>query len=50
MLFFAAPDSADALLAALVEGPEPDAWITGRLIERESPPAVTLQNSESWAS
>jgi hypothetical protein len=50
MLFFAASDSADALLAALVEGPEPDAWIAGRLIERESQPAVILQNSESWAS
>ena len=50
MLFFAAPDSADALLAALVEGPEPDAWVAGRLIERESQPAVILQNSESWAS
>ena len=35
MLFFAAPDSANALLAALVEGPEPDAWVAGRLIERE---------------
>ena len=50
MLFFTAPDSADALLATLVEGPEPDAWIAGRLKERESQPAVILQNSESWAS
>ena len=50
MLFFAAPDSADALLAALVEGPEPDAYFAGRLIERKSQPAVILQNIESWAS
>jgi phosphoribosylformylglycinamidine cyclo-ligase len=50
MLFFAASDSADALLAALVEGPEPEAWVAGRLIERKSQPAVILQNSESWAS
>ncbi len=50
MLLFAAPDNADTLLAALVEGPEPDAWVAGRLMERESQPAVILQNSESWAS
>ena len=50
MLIFAAPDSADALLAALVEGPEPDAYVAGRLIERKSQPAVILQNIESWAS
>ena len=50
MLIFAAPDSVDALLTALTEGPEPDAWIVGRLVERKSQPAVILQNSERWAS
>ena len=49
MLFFAVPESANALLAALVEGPEPEAWVAGRLIERKSKPAVILQNIESWA-
>ena len=50
MLIFAAPDSANALLAALAEGPEPDAWVAGKLIERGSQPAVILENNESWAS
>ena len=50
MLFFTAPDSADALLAALTEGPEPDAWVAGKLIERDTQPAVILHNDESWAS
>jgi len=50
MLFFAAPDRADALLAALTEGPEPDAWVAGKLIERDTQPAVILHNNESWAS
>jgi hypothetical protein len=50
MLFFTAPDSADALLAALTEGPEPDAWVAGKLIERDTQPAVILHNNESWAS
>ncbi len=50
MLIFAAPDSANALLDALAGGPEPDAWIVGRLIERKSQPAVILQNIKSWTS
>lgn len=48
MLLFVAPDYADAQLTALTEGPEPRAWVAGRLIQREGQPAVILQNSESW--
>lgn len=48
MLLFVAPEYADAQLTALIEGPEPRAWVAGKLIEREAHPAVILQNSESW--
>ena len=49
MLVFASEDSADACLAALREGPEPDAWIAGRLTARDDAPAVIFSGQESWS-
>ncbi len=48
MLLFVAPESAGAVMDALTTGPEPQAWIAGKLSRRESQPAVILKNSESW--
>ncbi|MEC7211909.1 MAG: phosphoribosylformylglycinamidine cyclo-ligase [Pseudomonadota bacterium] len=48
MLVFVAADKADSCLAALRDGPEPDAWIAGRLGPRGDGPAVSFAGQDSW--
>ena len=48
MLIFCAADAADAVLAALQNGPEPDAAIVGALAPRGDGPAVILNNLDTW--
>ena len=48
MLLFVAADKADSCLAALRDGPEPDAWIAGRLGPRGDGPAVSFAGQDSW--
>ena len=39
-----------AHLSALRDGPEPDAWIAGRLSARGDGPAVVFSGRESWST
>jgi len=48
LLIFVNPAKADAVLAALQNGPEQDAWRAGHLIKRDSGDAVILKNGDSW--
>ena len=48
MLLFVGADEADACLAALRDGPEPGAWIAGRLGARDGGPAVSFIGQDSW--
>lgn len=51
MLLFVDEGCADECLAALQQGPEPDAWIAGRLIEREQGSAsVSFDGLDAWPS
>ncbi len=49
MLLFVAPECVDTVMTNLTNGPEPDAWIAGKLIGRRSKPSVILRNIEIWA-
>ena len=49
MLIFVSPDKSDACLAALRDGPEPEAWIAGQLAERGDAPAVCFSGLEQWS-
>lgn len=48
MLIFVSRDKADACLAALRDGPEPDAWIAGHLATRGDGPAVDFSGQDDW--
>ena len=48
LLIFVAADNAENVLAALHNGPEPDAWIAGHLATRTTPNAVILDHNDSW--
>jgi phosphoribosylformylglycinamidine cyclo-ligase len=48
LLIFVAAGSANATLAALQKGPEPDAWIAGHLAVRTTKDAVILNHSDGW--
>ena len=51
MLVFVDEAHADECLAALRQGPEPDAWIAGRLVEREQGAAsVSFSGLDAWPS
>ena len=51
MLLFVDEGFADECLAALQQGPEPDAWIAGRLVEREQGSAsVSFDGLDAWPS
>ena len=51
MLLFVGEGHAEDCLAALREGPEPDAWIAGRLVDRERDAApVRFDGLDSWPS
>jgi len=49
MLIFVSADTADACLAALRDGPEPDAWVVGQLGARGDGPAVTFSDQSHWS-
>jgi len=49
MLIFVSPDRSAACLDALHSGPEPDAWIAGRLAERGDGAAVIFDGQDSWS-
>ena len=49
MLLFVAAETADAMITALKAGPEPDAWIAGKLIERGTEQPVLLTNAVAWS-
>ena len=50
MLIFTPEEHAETCLSALREGPEPGAWITGRLNARGDGPAVVFTGQESWST
>ena len=50
LLIFTSEDSAGSCLSALRDGPEPDAWIAGRLSARGGGPAVVFSGQESWST
>ena len=50
LLIFTSEDSAGSCLSALRDGPEPDAWIAGRLSARGDGPAVVFSGQESWST
>ena len=51
MLLFVDEVHAEECLAALRQGPEPDAWIAGRLVEREQGAAsVSFSGLDAWPS
>ena len=49
ILIFVSADTADACLAALRDGPEPDAWVVGQLGARGDGPAVTFSDQSHWS-
>ena len=50
LLILTSEDSAGSCLSALRDGPEPDAWIAGRLSARGDGPAVVFSGQESWST
>ena len=50
LLIFTSEDGASACLSALREGPEPDAWIAGRLSARDDGSSVVFSGQESWST
>ena len=48
MLIFVDSSKSDDVLSALQNGPEPDAWIAGKLTNRNADSAVVLDQSDSW--
>ena len=50
MLIFTPEEHAETCLSALREGPEPGAWIAGRLNARGDGPAVVFTGQESWST
>ena len=48
LLIFVDSNKSDDVLIALQNGPEPDAWIAGKLINRNTDSAVVLDQSDSW--
>ena len=50
LLIFTSEESAGSCLSALREGPEPNAWIVGRLSARDDGPAVVFSGQESWST
>ena len=50
LLIFVDNNNSDDILCALQSGPEPDAWIAGKLTNRNTESAVVLDQSDSWLS
>ena len=48
LLIFVVRNKSDDVLHALQNGPEPDAWIAGKLTNRNTGSAVVLDQSSSW--
>ena len=48
LLIFVDANKADAVLTALISGPEPDAWIAGKLAPRDHDKAVLLDHADCW--
>jgi phosphoribosylaminoimidazole (AIR) synthetase len=48
LLIFVDANKADAVLTALKSGPEPDAWIAGKLAPRDNDKAVLLYHADCW--
>ena len=48
LLIFVDSNKSNDLLNALQNGPEPDAWIAGKLTNRNADSAVVLDQSDSW--
>ena len=48
LLLFVDSNKSDDVLRALQNGPEPDAWIAGKLTNRNADSAVVLDQSDSW--
>ena len=48
LLIFVDSKESDNILRTLQNGPEPDAWIAGKLTNRKSESAVVLDQSDSW--
>ena len=48
LLIFVDSNKSDDVLNALQNGPEPDAWIAGKLTNRNADSAVMLDQSDSW--
>ena len=48
LLIFVDSSQAEAILAALKNGPEPDAWIAGYLAPRSTNNSVVLDHSDCW--
>ena len=48
LLIFVDSNKSDDVLIALQNGPEPDAWIAGKLTNRATDSAVVLDQSDSW--
>ena len=48
LLIFVDSGKSDAVLTALQNGPEPDAWVAGKLTHRNKSAAVMLEHSDSW--
>ena len=48
LIIYVKPEKVDQVLWALKSGPDPNALIIGKLIERDGGSAVTLENSDNW--
>ena len=48
LLIFVDSNKSDDVLSALQNGPEPDAWVVGKLINRDTDNCVVLDQSDSW--
>ena len=48
LLIFVDSNMSDDVLSALQNGPEPDAWIAGKLTNRNTDSAVVLDQNDSW--
>jgi len=48
MLIFVSADRSDACLTALRDGPEPGAWVAGRLAERADGAPVSFTGQDQW--
>ena len=48
LMIFVDSNKSDDVLSALQHGPEPDAWIAGKLTNRNADSAVVLDQSDSW--